>query len=396
MYCPNCGKKMPDEAKFCYLCGASLEELQETAEVPEEPVKIVKGDTGLDRSQTVVVQVGKEKEGEKLAGDHCPICGTYVRLEDSFRCGQCGRSYLCLRHRHERLYMCEECAAEAGQKLPEETRVPTDVDTFGMATREAPPVGPDEVDAYGEMILVPEGEFIMCRDDAYEEGIPDWLREMKAEAVEEDVITPREVVRRAFTNGFYLAKYPMTNVRYAAFIEAGGYSNKEYWSVEGWGWREEERVTQPACWDEDDFNQPDQPVVGVSYYEAEAYCHWAGNRLPTEQEWEKAARGTNGREYPWGNEWQEGRCNSQELNVGHTTPVDRFRGGASPYGVMDMVGNIWEWTSSWVDAEHTEKVLRGGSWFGSQHLARCAARARERPGGRNSRIGFRCARSSAE
>lgn len=246
-----------------------------------------------------------------------------------------------------------------------------------LGVQMAKPLGPDldDVDPYGEMILIPAGVFLMGSSftTAYSDEKPQ---------------------REVYVDEFYIAKYPVTNARYRVFIEAGGYETPGYWSTEGWEWRQEPDSTQPRFWDDDDFNQPNHPVVGVCYYEAEAYCRWAGLRLPTEQEWEKAARGTDGRLCPWGDESQEGRCNSRELNIGHTTPVDRFRGGASPYGVMDMVGNVWEWASGWYDSEREKRPLRGGSWTNHQDYARCPYRVGFNPDYKGDNVGFRCARSS--
>ena len=123
-------------------------------------------------------------------------------------------------------------------------------------------------------------------------------------------------------------------------------------------------------------------MVGVSYYEAEAYAAWAGKRLPTEKEWERAARGTDGREYPWGNEFDSEKCNTKESKIGKTTRVTRYPNGISPAGCYDMAGNVWEWTSSWYDDERTVRVLRGGSWDIGRDVARCADRDRDLPNGR--------------
>ncbi|MCA9469771.1 MAG: SUMF1/EgtB/PvdO family nonheme iron enzyme, partial [Nitrospira sp.] len=195
---------------------------------------------------------------------------------------------------------------------------------------------------------------------------------------------------------YYMDVYPVTNGAYRKFIEGSGYENQTYWSEEGWQWRTSETITKPRFWDDERFNGPDQPVVGVSYYEAEAYAKWAGKRLPTEQEWEKAARGTDGRTYPWGEEFEADRCaNSVKGEQRQTTPVGTFPEGASPFGCQDMAGNVWEWCASWYDAEQKFRVLRGGSWSnGDPEIFRCALRNYFNPRLRNFNFGFRCAQDA--
>jgi iron(II)-dependent oxidoreductase len=192
---------------------------------------------------------------------------------------------------------------------------------------------------------------------------------------------------------FYIDVYPVTNSQYVEFMKAGGYSDDKYWSQEGKKWREKNNITEPRFWRDKEWNKPDYPVVGVSYYEADAYARWAGKKLPTEKEWEKAARGTDGRVYPWGNEFDKEKCNTVGSGMGKTTRVTRYHNGISPYGCYDMAGNVWEWTDSWYDKEEITKVLRGGSWYSDRDHARCANSGRDNPNLRYYYVGFRCART---
>lgn len=184
--------------------------------------------------------------------------------------------------------------------------------------------------------------------------------------------------------------YPVTNEQYRRFIDSGGYTNRECWSEDGWRWREAGKVVQPDHWDNPKWTQPDHPVVGVSWYEAEAYAKWAGKRLSTEQEWEKAARGTDGRIYPWGDEFDKEKCNSAESGIEGTSSVTKYVNGLSPYGCYDMAGNVWEWTSS---QEGAARVLRGGSWYSIAYSVRSANRNYSPPSNRDANVGFRCAKT---
>ncbi len=195
---------------------------------------------------------------------------------------------------------------------------------------------------------------------------------------------------------YYMDIHPVTNASYHKFIEAGGYEENSHWSEGGWQWRNKRAHTEPTYWNDDRFNQPDQPVVGVSYFEAEAYAKWAGKRLPTEQEWEKAARGTDGWDYPWGEEFDADRCaNSVKGKRKRTVSIGTFPESASPYGCQDMAGNVWEWCVSWYDEDEDTQVLRGGSLYNNgPGYFRCANRFNYDSRSCNSNSGFRCAQDA--
>jgi formylglycine-generating enzyme required for sulfatase activity len=213
---------------------------------------------------------------------------------------------------------------------------------------------------------------------------------------------------------YYIGKTPVTNAQFRLFVEGDGYTNRAYWSDEGWEWRTSNKCTQPALWNDKQWNGDAQPVVGVSWYEAAAYCRWLraqtgdNYRLPSEAEWEKAARGTDGRIYPWGNQGPDKTRANFIKAVGHTTPVGSYPAGASPYGVLDMAGNVWEWTRSIYQKypyhpddgreegnkpEEKQFTLRGGSWVDDRTGVRCGSRIRNDPYFRNIDRGFRVLQS---
>jgi formylglycine-generating enzyme required for sulfatase activity len=198
-----------------------------------------------------------------------------------------------------------------------------------------------------------------------------------------------ERVRRGIDRDYWIDQYPVTNEKYRAFILAGGYEKQQYWSDDGWKWKTRNNITGPGHWNDKQWNKPDHPVVGVSYYEAEAYATWAGKRLPTEQEWEKAARGEDGRQYPWGEEFDKKKCNSIESGIDHTTPVSQYTHGISPYGCYDMVGNVWESCSSQYDKKDGGRVIRGGSWLNFPEFLRVSYRGENFADARFNTFGFR-------
>jgi len=281
-------------------------------------------------------------------------------------------------------------------------------------------IGPAKIikdEAGAEMRLVPAGEFGMGStpeevswlvDECKKTGTPE--KQCKEFVARE---TPRH---RVNVSAFYVHRYEVTTGLFERFVTATGYRTTA--ENEGWGWvyRFNTRgqwswvKADGATWKKPDgpFNpssQDDQPAVQVSWQDAEAYCKWAGSRLPTEAEWEKAARGTDGRRYPWGNDWDASRVKSTE-GAG-TTSVGSYSNGVSPYGLHHMAGNVAEWVSDWFDAAYyqnspeqdpqgpangRQRVQRGGSWNNAPIYLRSAGRVAAAPTLRNDSVGFRCAR----
>ena len=201
--------------------------------------------------------------------------------------------------------------------------------------------------------------------------------------------------QRTIDKPFRIGRYPVTNCQYGRFIADGGYRESRWWSAEGWAWREAESVNLPAYWHDNRFNTANQPVVGVSFWEADAFCRWAGGRLPKQQEWEAAARGPQGYAYPWGDTWQDGICNSGAAGLGVTSPVGLFpRSAQAQLGLEDLAGNCWEWCEDFYSENQREggspRVLRGGAFSYPARLLRSPNRSRFMPEYRYLYIGFRC------
>jgi len=243
----------------------------------------------------------------------------------------------------------------------------------------------------GEMIFIPAGSFLMGNSGSEGESGPSELPQ-----------------RRVDLPDYWIGKTEVTRGEYQPFIDTGGYANPEYWSGAGWRWKgdrtEPDRWVATQTWYGAPFTQTDKhPALVVTYYEADAFCNWAGVTLPTEAQWEKAARwtGNHANVYPWGDTWDAEKCNNYlDRNTkggGYerfaTAPVGSYPDGASPYGCLDMAGNVWEWCRNWYmsypgsddpfDYTNKYRVLRGGSWYstGPGYAAnRCAYRYGAEPG----------------
>lgn len=220
-----------------------------------------------------------------------------------------------------------------------------------------------------DWVEIPAGEFVMGSNDYDDEKPPHTL----------------------YLPTYYIARTPLTNAQYQHYVRATGQPAPSHW--------EDGQIPK---------GKENHPVVYISWHDALAFCHWANVRLPTEAEWEKAARGTDGRIYPWGDSKPDKSRANFYREVGDTTPVGAYPKGASPYGVLDMAGNVWEWTSSLnmgypyaaddgredLNAEG-RRVVRGGFWFDGPFFLRGAGRLWDSPDGRDYYLGVRLAVSAS-
>jgi serine/threonine-protein kinase len=270
------------------------------------------------------------------------------------------------------------------------TSAPTPEATLGIGSTMVSPVDG------ALLVYVPEGEFLMGSedDDAYRDEAPE---------------------HTVYLDAYWIYQHEVTNELFAAFVSETGFetdAEKKGWSIvftgSKWQWQEVfgAHWAAPEGPGSDVDGLSDHPVIHVSWNDAEAYCQWAGGRLPTEAQWEKAARGTDGRKYPWGNETLTCSLANYSGCGGRTAPVGSFDAGVSPYGALDMAGNVWEWVADWYDAGYYEKspninpigaesgdfrVLRGGSWFDNEWDLRSTVRYwHNRVGSNYGSHGFRC------
>lgn len=262
-------------------------------------------------------------------------------------------------------------AAPTTQPAPA-TQQPTVAGTPAATATRAPTSGVAAPGPVGEMVAIPAGAFTMGSNDAKEDQRPS---------------------RKVDLPAYQIDKYPVTNALFDLFVKTTGYRTASETKGESQSWR-----TYFSA------GKEQHPVVKVNWADAQAFCQWAGKRLPTEAEWEKAARGVEGRIYPWGNDYDPAKFNGRASGIRGTTAVGSYPAGASPFGVFDMAGNVWQWTADWYQPYPGNtasspyygekfKVTRGGGWFDEKDQVRSPNRNAADPGEtKNDDLGFRCAK----
>jgi gamma-glutamyl hercynylcysteine S-oxide synthase len=254
-----------------------------------------------------------------------------------------------------------------------------------------------------KLVEIPAGEF--------------WMGSDAPEGGENE--RPRRLVKTA---AYQIGETPVTNADFEKFVQSG-YSERSFWSDEGWAWLQAGAIRSPRFWNDQAWSHylsPEQPIVGVSWFEADAFARFSGLRLPSEVEWERAARGDDGRRFPWGDEWRPDFA-AHRGGLRQTLPVGHFVQNVSPHGVRDCAGNVWEWCAdeyaspagdgrspqdggagfagdgrsararSVGGASVALRSARGGSWNAHPPQLRCASRNAWPPGARYSNLGFRVA-----
>jgi len=245
------------------------------------------------------------------------------------------------------------------------------------------PAEKTESSSYPGMVLIPEG--------AFEMGSRRSLRELDPVAIfqaDRHMLGPEDPAHEVILDAYYIDLYEVANADYKKYLEAT------------------RTTTLPRYWEDTNFNQPTQPVVGVTWKEAQVFCQWKNKRLPTEAEWEKAARGKRPVKYPWGNEEPDKTRLNFNNHIGKTAPVGSYPTGKSDYGVFDLSGNVAEWVKDWHFPEYYlfspkenppgpekghYKIIRGGNWKNNAEDVRLTYRNATVPKARSKTVGFRCA-----
>lgn len=389
MICPDCKKEGTPGEKFCKEHGKKL---IPSAEAPP----------GIQETDTIRQKKELARKYYKEGNDYCDAesydsaIASYKKAEDAFA------DFPALHYNMGWLYSKLGNADQAIHHLqkyivlaPKANDI-TEVQSYIIVLKNAQKKRQDVLDAFkdrdeimkkalpdikkkNDSVIVPAGEFIMGSDEAREDTFPQ---------------------HKVYVDAFEMDRYEVTNAQYWEFLDYMKKTNDHSKCFKG---EPSGKNHIPRFWDNEYYNVPDYPVARIDWYDAYAYAAWAGKRLPSEAEWEKAARGLDGRKFPWGNEWDPARCNLG----GDPKPVGNIESGKSIYGCYDMAGSVHEWCADWyLDTYYAEapsmnpkgpdnglrRVIRGGSRFSQPFQVRTTTRKSEQSDLFNVAVGFRCAK----
>ena len=388
MICPDCKKEGAPGEKFCKEHGKKLIPLTETppaleADAVKQKVELARkyyqeGCNYCD-AESYDLALESYKKAEESFPDfpalHYNMGWLYGKLGDAQQAINHLQKYIVLSPNAKDITEVQSYVIVLKQALEKQSTVQNTFKSRDELMKKASLV---QKQKYGS-VVVPAGEFIMGTDQAREDAYPE---------------------HKVYLDAFEIDRYEVTNAQYWEFLEYIKKTNDHSKCFKG---EPSNKDHTPRFWDNEYYNVPDYPVARIDWYDAYAYAAWAGKRLPTEAEWEKAARGLDGRDFPWGNEWDTARCNLS----GEPKPVGSGEAGKSVYGCYDMAGSVYEWCTDWyVDTYYTEspyknpkgpdksarRVIRGGSRFSKPFQVRAHTRKSEQPDLFNLALGLRCAK----
>ncbi|HHT9111749.1 MAG: SUMF1/EgtB/PvdO family nonheme iron enzyme [Planctomycetes bacterium] len=388
MICPDCKKEGAPGEKFCKEHGKKLIPLTETppaleADAVKQKVELARkyyqeGCNYCD-AESYDLALESYKKAEVSFPDfpalHYNMGWLYGKLGDAQQAINHLQKYIVLSPNAKDITEVQSYVIVLKQALEKQSTVQNTFKSRDELMKKASLV---QKQKYGS-VVVPAGEFIMGTDEAREDEYPE---------------------HKIYLDAFEIDRYEVTNAQYWEFLEYIKKTNDHSKCFKG---EPSNKDHTPRFWDNEYYNVPDYPVARIDWYDAYAYAAWAGKRLPTEAEWEKAARGSDGRIFPWGNEWDPARCNLS----GEPKPVGSGEAGKSVYGCYDMAGSVYEWCADWyVNTYYTEspyknpkgpdnsarRVIRGGSRFSKPFQVRAHTRKSEQPDLFNLALGLRCAK----
>ncbi len=392
LVCPDCKKEGTAGEKFCKEHGKKLIPVTETplpnnTDAVKQKAELAKKyyTEGCDfcDAESYDLAIESYKKAEKAFPDfpelHYNMGWLYSKLGDAEKAIEHLQKYIVLAPKASDVTEVQSYIVVMTQAMEKRKSV---VDTFQSRNEIMKNALAGQKKKYSS-VIVPAGEFTIGSDEAREDTYPE---------------------HKVYLDAFEIDCYEVTNAQYWEFLEYIKKTNDHSKCFNG---EPSGKDHTPRFWDNEYYNNPDYPIARIDWYDAYAYAAWAGKRLPTEAEWEKAARGLDGRNFPWGNQWDTARCNLS----GEPKPVGSIEAGKSIYGCYDMSGSVHEWCADWyLDTYYTEtpyknpkgpdsgirRVIRGGSRFSKPFQIRTFTRKSEQPNLFNVALGFRCAKDVKE